>query len=171
MTVDDFPTAIISRRTRKLMITTNTVRLMTVDDFPTAIISRRTRKLMIITNTVRLMTVDISTLAAMISDMMLNRILWIVPKTFCIIDRGRLLLTSGQSPNCKDDSQWADFHGLGCDAYNHHRLWCTFSILYPDHTGVDASTACCACGGGSSAQVENEGAMCSQRSLAVIEAI
>ncbi|EKX51258.1 hypothetical protein GUITHDRAFT_103176 [Guillardia theta CCMP2712] len=65
--------------------------------------------------------------------------------------------TTGQSQNCKDDTKWADFHGMGCEAYSHHRLWCTFSILYPDHNGVDASTACCACGGGSSSQVENEG--------------
>jgi len=51
-----------------------------------------------------------------------------------------------EEPSCKDVDDWSDIFGFNCEFYA--QFFCLFAGIFQDANGVDASEACCACGGG-----------------------
>ncbi len=49
---------------------------------------------------------------------------------------------------CTDDLGWLDREGDACAGYVDNPHWCEDASVYADSHGVDASLACCVCGGG-----------------------
>ena len=58
---------------------------------------------------------------------------------------------------CTNDDAWADSFGDECYAYVYNPDWCHDAGYYADSNGVDATTACCVCGGGTSAAGSDAG--------------
>jgi len=51
-----------------------------------------------------------------------------------------------EEPSCKNVDGWSDIFGLDCEFYA--QFFCLFAGIFEDANGVDATEACCACGGG-----------------------